>query len=367
MTPPPIPPRPPVPRPLAVAAVAGTAWLARRALRRRIRRSPLWPLPALETPISGYSPRRRLRALIVSRTEPAEGVVQLTLEAGDLPPWTPGAHVDVVLPSGLTRQYSLCGDPARTGTYTIAVRRIEDGRGGSREVHEQLVEGAELELRPPRNRFELVPAASYVFVAGGIGITPVLPMLRAATAAGADWTLLYGGRSRASMPFLPELAAYGDRVGVLPQDEVGLPDLAPLAALAPDTLVYACGPEPLMSAVTAAVAPGVAVHLERFAPAGSGAGGGAGATAEDRPFTVRLARSGRTVEVPADRTALAAIREELPATPYSCEQGFCGTCRHRVLAGEVDHRDTLLTDAERTDSMLLCVSRARGEELVIDL
>ncbi|MFG2972056.1 PDR/VanB family oxidoreductase [Streptomyces sp. NPDC048331] len=346
-------------RALAVTAVAGAAWVTRRALRRRIDRSPLWPLPALETPVSGHSPRRALRALIVSRTEPAHGVLRLTLESPDLPTWTPGAHVDVTLPSGLVRQYSLCGDPADAGRYTIAIRLIEDGRGGSREAHAQLVEGAELELRPPRNRFELVPAASYVFVAGGIGITPILPMLRAATAAGADWTLLYGGRSLDSMPFLDDLAAYGDRVTVLPEDEVGLPDLTPLAASAPGTLVYCCGPEPLMAAVIEAAQDPAAVHLERFAP--SAAPGPA------RAFTVELRRSARIVEVAADESALTAVRRDLPDTPYSCEQGFCGTCQHRVLEGGVDHRDELLTDQEREDSMLLCVSRAKGDRLVLDL
>lgn len=345
-------------RALAVTAVAGAAVLTRRALRKRIGRSPLWPLPALETPVSGHSPRRWLRALIVSRSEPAEGVLRLVLESGELPAWTPGAHVDVRLPSGLVRQYSLCGDPADAGRYTIAVRLVEDGRGGSREAHARLVEGAWLDVRAPRNRFELLPAPSYAFVAGGIGITPVLPMLRAATEAGADWTLLYGGRSRASMPFLPELAAYGERVTVAAQDEAGLPDLAPLAGIRPGTLVYCCGPEPLMQAVRAAAPDPSAVHLERF---------GAAATGPGRPFTVELARTGATVEVGAGESALSAVRRVLPDTPYSCEQGFCGTCRHRVLAGAVDHRDELLTDGERADSMLLCVSRAAEDRLTLDL
>ncbi|UQX00873.1 PDR/VanB family oxidoreductase [Streptomyces sp. RerS4] len=345
-------------RTLAVTVAAGAAVLARRALRRRIRRSPLWPLPALDTPVSGHSPRRTLYARIVSRTEPAEGVVRITLESDEFPAWTPGAHVDVVLPSGLVRQYSLCGDPADTGRWTIAVRLVEDGRGGSREVHEALVEGAELPVRPPRNRFELVPAPAYVFVAGGIGITPILPMLRAATAAGADWTLLYGGRSRASMPFLPELAAYGERVTLLPEDETGRPDLTPLAGIRPGTLVYCCGPEPLMRAVTEAAPDPSAVRLERFVPAAPVAAG---------PFTVELRRSGTEVAVAADESTLAAVRRVRPDTPYSCEQGFCGTCRHRVLAGEVDHRDDLLTDAERTTSMLLCVSRASKDRIALDL
>ncbi|MBT2471613.1 oxidoreductase [Streptomyces sp. ISL-66] len=345
---------------VAVGALAGAAWLAKRAVGRRIDGgSPLWPLPALESPVSGYSPRRWIPALIVSRTEPADGVLCLTVQSPDLPDWAPGAHVDVQLPSGLVRQYSLCGDPSARGSYTIAVRLVEDGRGGSREAHAQLLEGAELSLRPPRNRFPLLPAPAYAFVAGGIGITPVLPMLRAAEAAGATWTLLYGGRSRASMPFLPELAAYGDRVTVVPRDEAGLPDLSPLSATGPDTLVYCCGPAPLMSAVEAAAPAGVPVHLERFAPAASGSGA--------KPFTVELHRSGRLIEVAATESALTAVRRELPNTPYSCEQGFCGTCRHRVLSGDIDHRDTLLTDGEREDSMLLCVSRAASDRLVLDL
>lgn len=346
---------------LAVGALAGAAWLTKRAIGRRIDAgSPLWPLPALETPVSGYSPRRWIPALIVSRTEPADGVLSLTLESAELPAWTPGAHVDVQLPSGLVRQYSLCGDPSEQGRYTIAVRLVEDGRGGSREAHAQLVEGAELPVRTPRNRFPLAPSPSYAFVAGGIGITPVLPMLRAATAAGAAWTLLYGGRSRASMPFATELAAtYGDRVTLVPEDETGLPDLSPLSALGPDTLVYCCGPAPLMAAVEAAAPEGTPVHLERFAPAASGS--------DARAFTVELHRSGRVIGVAADESALTAVRRELPDTPYSCEQGFCGTCQHRVLSGTVDHRDTLLTDGEREDSMLLCVSRAATDHLVLDL
>nr|WSX52181.1 PDR/VanB family oxidoreductase [Streptomyces sp. NBC_00974] len=345
---------------VAVGALAGTAWLAKRAIGRRIDGgSPLWPLPALETPVSGYSPRRWIPALIVSRTEPADGVLSLTLESPDLPAWAPGAHVDVQLPSGLVRQYSLCGDPRTRGRYTIAIRLVEGGRGGSREAHARLAQGAEVSVRPPRNRFPLRPAPSYAFVAGGIGITPVLPMVRAAEAAGAAWTLLYGGRSRASMPFLTELAAYGDRVTVVPQDEAGLPDLSPLASLGPDTLVYCCGPAPLMAAVLAAAPAGASVHGERFSPAAAGG--------DAQPFTVELRRSERLIEVAAEESALAAVRRELPDTPYSCEQGFCGTCRHRVLSGGVDHRDTLLTDGEREDSMLLCVSRAAAGHLVLDL
>ncbi|MBM7053501.1 PDR/VanB family oxidoreductase [Streptomyces durocortorensis] len=356
-----------LPRLRTVVLASSAALLTRRALKRRIARSPLWPLPALPEPISGHSKRRATavrKLLVTGRTVVAEGVVQLRLEGPGLPPWSPGAHLDLVLPSGLVRQFSLCGDPADTGAYTVATRLVADGRGGSREVHEQLQEGLEVEVRGPRNRFPLAEAPGYVFVVGGIGITPVLPMLRALAASGAEWRLLYGGRSRASMPFLEEiekLGADGDRVTVVAQDEAGHPDIAgALADLAPGAAVYCCGPEPLMDAVAAALPAGHPLHLERFSAATDD-------TARTGPFEVELHRSGRTVRVAAGQSVLAAVREEVPYVAYSCEQGFCGTCQQRVLEGEIDHRDELLTEDERGDSMLICVSRCRGERLVLDL
>ncbi|WAZ21283.1 PDR/VanB family oxidoreductase [Streptomyces cinnabarinus] len=342
-----------------LVVVAGAALVVRRAMRRRIQDSPLWPMPALDEPISGRPRSRALRLLVTAHETVADGVVRLRLEGHDLPRWEPGAHLDLVLPSGLVRQYSLCGDPEDTSSYTVATRLVEDGRGGSREVHEQLREGLELEVRGPRNRFPLVAAPAYVFVAGGIGITPVLPMLRSLP-EGTDWRLLYGGRTRASMPFLEEvekLDAGRGRVRIVAADEDGLPDLDALFAAAPEgAAVYCCGPEGLMAAVEER-AP--RVHLERFTPSAS--------TAGNEAFEVELRRSGRVLTVPADSTVLAAVRKELPDTLYSCEQGFCGTCQQRVLAGEVEHRDELLTDAERDGSMLICVSRARGERLVLDM
>lgn len=356
-----------LPRLRTVVLVSGAALLTRRALKRRIARSPLWPMPALAEPVSGHSQRRAtaIRRLIVTERVPvADGVVQLRMEGPALPRWQPGAHLDLVLPSGLVRQYSLCGDPDDPGTYTVATRLVEGGRGGSREVHEQLREGAEIEVHGPRNRFPLVEAEAYVFVAGGIGITPVLPMLRSLAARGANWRLLYGGRSRGSMPFLDEiekLGAEGGRVTVVAQDESGHPDTAAaLADIAPGTAVYCCGPEPLMDAVTAALPEGCTLHLERFSAASAD-------VADSGAFEVELHRSGRTVQVGAGQSVLAAVRAELPHVAYSCEQGFCGTCQQRVLEGEIDHRDELLTDDERGDSMLICVSRCRGGRLVLDL
>ncbi|MFD3835449.1 PDR/VanB family oxidoreductase [Streptomyces sp. NPDC058642] len=337
-----------MPKPLTVALVAGAALLTRRAMRRRIQASPLWPMPALDEPVSGRPRSRALRLLVASREEVADGVVQLRLEGRDLPRWEPGAHLDLVLPSGLVRQYSLCGDPADTSSYTVATRLVADGRGGSREVHEQVAEGMELEVRGPRNRFPLVEAPAYVFVAGGIGITPILPMLRALP-DGAEWRLLYCGRSRESMPFVAELEELDQVTVVAGVPELGALDVPEGAAL------YCCGPEGLMAAVEERFPQ---VRLERFTPR---------AIAPGSAFEVELRRSGRTLAVPADSSVLAAVRRELPDTLYSCEQGFCGTCQQRVLEGEVDHRDELLTDAERGDSMLICVSRARSERLVLDM
>ncbi|MFD4632734.1 PDR/VanB family oxidoreductase [Streptomyces sp. NPDC058284] len=356
-----------MPRIRTVALVAGAALLTRRALRRRVDASPLWPLPALEEPVSGRPRSRALRLLVTRHESVADGVVQLRLEGADLPPWTPGAHLDLVLPSGLVRQYSLCGDPEDSSSYTVTTRLItagQGGRGGSREVHERLREGARVEVRGPRNRFPLADATSYVFVAGGIGITPILPMLRAVEASGAPWRLLYGGRSRSSMPFLEEVQKLGgagrQRVTVVAEDEDGLPDLAAFLDGAPrGTAVHVCGPEPLIDAVEAALPDGCSLHLERFTPRTDSEGNAA--------FEVELRRSGRTVAVAADTSVLAAVRAELPDTAYSCEQGFCGTCQQRVVDGEIDHRDELLTDAERSGSMLICVSRARGGRLVLDM
>ncbi|MGH1553778.1 ferredoxin reductase [Streptomyces sp. L7] len=209
-----------------------------------------------------------------------------------MPGWEPGAHIDLVLPSGLVRQYSLCGDPTDTSSYTVATRLVEDGRGGSREVHEQVRVGAELEVRGPRNRFPLVAAPAYVFVAGGIGIAPVLPMLRALP-DGVNWRLLYAGRTRESMPFLAEIEEFGaERVTIV----AGMPDLDKELAYVPEgTVVYCCGPAGLMAAVAERFPD---VHLGRFAPQASLDG--------NTDFELELRRSGRTLTVPADSTVLAA-------------------------------------------------------------
>ena len=304
------------------------------------------------------------------RTTGAEGVVVLDLcdPAGeDLPAWAPGAHVDLRLPDGLTRQYSLCGDPVDRSRWRIAVLREPESRGGSAHVHDALVEGAVVQVRGPRNHFPLVPAPRYLFVAGGIGITPILPMIDAADAAGAEWELHYGGRSRRSMAFLQSLEeATGQRVILHPQDEVGLIDLESLLGTPrPGTLVYCCGPEPLLVAVEQRCAawPEGSLHVERFAPKDVGEPVLTGA------FEVELALSGLSLTVPPEKSVLQVVEEAGIDVLSSCTEGTCGTCETTVLSGEVDHRDSLLTPAEQAvnDTMFICVSRAACPRLVLEL
>jgi ferredoxin-NADP reductase len=288
-------------------------------------------------------------------------------DGAELPAWTPGAHVDLLLTDDLVRQYSLCGDPAERTNWRIAVLREPDGRGGSAFVHDKLEPGAIVRVRGPRNHFTLEPAPRYLFLAGGVGITPILPMLAAAEAAGADWRLVYGGRSRATMAFAGELlATHGERVELRPQDEHGLLDLDALLAEAGEgTLVYCCGPAPLLDAVEARCAsrPAGTLHVERFTPKDVGAPLRAGS------FEVELAQTGATLTVPPDRSVLEVLEDAGVPVLSSCREGTCGTCETGVLAGTVDHRDSLLTDDERAadDTMFPCVSRAACPKLVLDL
>ncbi|MFQ6325323.1 PDR/VanB family oxidoreductase [Nocardia sp. CWNU-33] len=296
----------------------------------------------------------------------AEDVVSLTLTAsngGPLPTWKPGSHLDVFLPSGRQRHYSLCGNPNDRFRYRIAVRRIADGGGGSREVHDALCPGDAVRVRGPRNAFTFIDAPSYFFVAGGIGITPILPMVKAADAAGARWKMVYLGRSRETMPFLGELERLrGGELDIRPDSEFGIPNAAELLTRAEaGAAVYVCGPPPVLAAAQQTmftVNPTGSLHTERFS---------ALPVVDGKEFDVELARTGATVHVGAEETALAAIRREVPGVVYSCQQGFCGTCKVAVLAGDVDHRDRTLTDGERDTHMLSCVSRAVGDRLVLDL
>jgi len=299
----------------------------------------------------------------------SDGVVALTLRRGDghpLPAWKAGAHVDLILGAAPTRQYSLCGDTADLRTYRLGILRDPAGRGSSIYVHDQLDVGDTVELRGPRNNFPLLAAPRYLFIAGGIGITPILPMIRAAENAEAGWQLVYGGRTRASMAFLDELADYGDRVSVVPQDECGLLDLDRILGVPePDTLVYCCGPEPLLAAVESRCGswPSGSLHLERFTPKPQHE------PVRAESFDVVLRRSGLTLTVPPDRSILAVVEDAGIGVLSSCAEGTCGTCETGVLEGEPDHLDSVLSQDERKANgcMMICVSRSCGPRLVLDL
>lgn len=320
--------------------------------------------------MEGQSGSGRLGVRVQAVRSEAEGVVSLRLVPVDgepLPEWQAGAHIDLHLPSGLTRQYSLCGDLADREVYRIAVLKEPAGRGGSREVHEAIQPGDLLTISGPRNHFELEPAASYLFIAGGIGITPILAMVRTVAGNGQSWQLVYGGRSAATMAFTTELAELpGGSMTVVPQDECGLLDLSTILAAAPaGAAVYCCGPTGLIDAVLSvcgAVRPDLTVRYERFTPMEIDASG-------DGAIEVQLARSGKTVLVPPGTSVLKAVREAGVEIESSCEEGTCGTCEVAVLDGVPDHRDSILTETERkaNDVMMTCVSRSLSPLLVLDL
>jgi ferredoxin-NADP reductase len=306
---------------------------------------------------------RTQRAVITRRELVAPDVVALTLTdagGGLLPAWTPGAHIDVRLPSGRRRQYSLCGPPGRRTDYRIAIRRIADGGGGSIEMHEAFDVGDACEFEGPRNAFYLGTAEHDVlFVIGGIGVTPILPMMRVAAQRGISWRAIYAGRSREYMPLLDEVVSVApDRVTVWADDERGgfatANDL--LTGAGPTTAVYVCGPSAMLEAVRVArdEHAGAPLHYERFSPP---------PVVDGVPFELELARSRLVVSVPANRSALDVMLDHDPTTPHSCRQGFCGTCKVKVLAGQVEHRGRTAVD---DDDMLVCVSRANGDRLVID-
>jgi ferredoxin-NADP reductase len=302
---------------------------------------------------------------VVAMARESTGVISVRLadpEGRRLPAWEPGAHIDLFLPEAV-RQYSLCGEPGDRASYRVAVLREQESRGGSAYVHERLRVGDRLEVGGPRNHFGLVDADRYLLIAGGIGITPLLAMLVALHEQCRDWQLLYGGRTRRSMAFLDKLVPHGDRVSVWPQDELGLLDLdQALGRPQAGTAVYCCGPEGLLEAVEQRCqewAPG-ALHLERFAPRPLDS------SLESQPFDLVLARSGERLTVSAGQTALEALEDAGFPVPSACREGVCGSCQTRVLAGVPDHRDSL-TDPASTDVVMPCISRARSDELVLDL
>jgi ferredoxin-NADP reductase len=307
---------------------------------------------------------------VTDRRVIAHDVVELSLTRADgeqVPAWEPGSHLELTLPAGAIRQYSMCGDRTDRTRLTIAVLREDNGRGGSRDVWDNLGVGEQVAVEGPRNHFALRRAGEYLFIAGGIGITPIIAMMREARRDGVPMKLWYGGRTQASMAYATELQAeFGADVMLVPQDVHGLIDLrAILSEPRPDCLVYACGPEPLLSAVASNMAdwPACALSVERFVQEK--------ATADDLrgDSFVIVCNDGQRVAVPSGTSALDALRENGLQLKSSCEGGTCGTCEVRVLAGVPDHRDEVLSDEEHAenDAMMICVSRSSTPELRLDV
>jgi ferredoxin-NADP reductase len=310
----------------------------------------------------------QVQARITGKEKAADGVVMLTLEVPGrtVPLWEPGAHIDLELRSGLVRQYSLCGDPEDRTRLQVAVLREPASRGGSRMIHQDLGPGDTVGVRGPRNHFQLVGAQGYAFIAGGIGITPILAMIRSVEQSAMPWQLLYGGRQRSSMAFTADLQALGrERILLCPEDETGLLDLASfLENQPPGTAVYCCGPEPLLTAVEmACIRLGLTLHLERFGPALPIEHAG------DSSFEVELRRSSRLLHVREGTSLLDALLADGVDIEFSCSEGTCGTCETQVLGGVPDHYDSLLTEEERAagDVIFPCVSRCKSGPLGLDL
>lgn len=309
-----------------------------------------------------------LNLRVDGKVRQSTSVVSLVLKAANdaiLPSWEPGAHIDLLLPNGITRQYSLCGDPAQRTSWRVGVLREAESRGGSSYIHDTLKVGDIVRMRGPRNHFWIERRPRYLFIAGGIGITPVLPMIRQAATEGADWSLAYGGRTRASMAFLEELASYGGRVKVYPQAESGVLDLEFLLRdMSDDQGVYCCGPEGLIAAVEGRFNGGQKgdLHVERFKAS-------AVSTSQAAGFDVVLCRSGRTIAVSPNQTILDAFADAGIVVPSSCREGICGTCEVGVLCGRPAHFDQVLSPAEKAagKTMMVCVSRSLDPTLELDL
>jgi ferredoxin-NADP reductase len=305
---------------------------------------------------------------VVGREAAADGVVLIELASIDgsrLPAWAPGAHIDVAIPGGDLRQYSLCGTPG-ADTWRIGVLREPNGRGGSEWLHTSVSVGDELRISGPRNHFEFEPArgTNYLFIAGGIGITPISAMANFAAKAGVEYSVHYAGRSLSTMALVDELAdAHSGRVSLYPADEGTRLDLdALVAALRPFSVIYCCGPTRLIEAVEKASV-GRQLHVERFEPKELGE------PIMHESFEVELALSELTLTVPPDRSILEVVEEAGVLVLSSCQEGTCGTCETPVLEGEVDHRDSILTPDEQASNslMYICVSRAACPRLVLEL
>ena len=301
----------------------------------------------------------------------AQGIRSFELvqaDGSELAPFTPGSHIKVQAPNGALRKYSLCNSPADRLRYVIAVKRDAAGQGGSVSMVDDAREGDILPTSLPENAFPLVEhARRYLFIAGGIGITPVLSMIRSfGELAPAPWSLHYLTRSPETTGFLAELSDPALRKQVKIHHDHGDPanslDLWPLLEKPNTGHIYCCGPRPLMESVrdmTGHWSPGN-VHFESFNEGG-------GVRPDDRSFRVRLSRSGASFDVPVGKSILETLREHGHNSPSSCESGTCGTCRTGLLSGQADHRDMVLMPEQMDSQIMICVSRARSDELVLDL
>jgi phthalate 4,5-dioxygenase reductase subunit len=284
-----------------------------------------------------------------------------------LPAFSAGAHIAIRLPNGDLRKYSLCNSPAERDRYTIAVKREANGRGGSANLIDGVKPGDSLLVSAPVNDFELPPRAQdFLFVAGGIGITPIMAMIRQIQAEGKRFRLFYCTRSPETTAFRDELSAPEFAGKVTIHYDRGDPtcslDLRPILAERKNREhLYCCGPRPLMEAVRAMTDhwSQASVHFEAFSDAETH-------KATDKAFKVRLAKSGEVLEVPTDKTILEVLRDHGLEVPSSCETGTCGTCRTKLVAGVADHRDLVLAEHEKAGNIMICVSRAKSDEITID-
>ena len=307
----------------------------------------------------------------VTRNEKiADGIHLLELRGAaeaSLPPFTAGAHIALTTPKGLLRKYSLCNDPAERDRYQVAIKREANGRGGSVDLIDNVKAGDTLMVAPPVNDFGLPPRGQdFLFIAGGIGVTPMMAMIHELRAAGKRFRLFYFNRTPEMTAFRDVLGADGIKDSVVIHydqgDSARSYDLKPVLKERQNREhLYCCGPRPLMEAVRAMTdhwSP-TAVHFEAFSEAETH-------KASDRPFNVKLARTGKTVAVPADKTILDVLRDNGLDVPSSCETGTCGTCRTKLLQGVADHRDLVLAEHEKADTIMICVSRAKTDEITLD-
>lgn len=308
--------------------------------------------------------------VVRTRREVADNVIELTLQRPDgsrLPDWSPGAHIDLILPSGTVRQYSLCGDRWDAHSYRIAVQREPDGTGGSKEIHRVAAAGSHVRFGGPRNNFRLAPAGQYHFISGGIGITAITPMIDQAERMGIPWRLLYLGREEHRMAYRDLEEQYPAQVRTHTTANNKRASLREwLGDIDDNSMVYACGPQALLDALPTECGrlPSQRIRVERFTNDNLSS-----APIRTGPYDIVLERRGETVRAQGQQSVAEALGDAGIGLITSCSRGVCGTCELSVLAGVVDHRDTILDDEERTAGtcMFPCVSRAASDRIVVDL